>query len=117
MMLKTGRDNRSQLIAEMISNQLVEHQSQQGKQEMAGTITLVYDHHFPHLQHELTHIQHDFHKCILSTIHVHLDHNNCLEILILRGLARELHTISNKILACNGIKHGKLTMTATGKQW
>lgn len=114
MMLERGRKNRSQLISEMIRNQLVEHQSQQGEQEMAGTITIVYDHHFPHIQSQLTDIQHEHHHYILSTTHVHLDHNNCLEVLIVRGKANTIRKIAENILACKGIKHGKLTITATG---
>lgn len=111
MMLQKGRENRSQLISEMIRNQLVEHQSQQGIQEMAGTITLIYDHHTPHIQSELTEVQHDMHECILSTTHVHLDHDNCLEVLIVRGRADLIRSIAERILACKGIKHGKLTLT------
>ncbi|HQC43368.1 MAG TPA: nickel-responsive transcriptional regulator NikR [Verrucomicrobiota bacterium] len=111
MMLQKGRENRSQLISEMIRNQLIEHQSQQGQKEMAGTITLVYDHHTPHVQSELTRIQHDLHNCILSTTHVHLDHDNCLEVLIVRGKANLIRSISERIFSCKGIKHGKLTIT------
>jgi CopG family nickel-responsive transcriptional regulator len=112
MMVDKGRENRSQLISEMIRNQLVEHQSQKGDKEMAGTITIVYDHHTPHIQSQLTEIQHDLHECILSTTHVHLTHESCLEVLIVRGKANEIRSISDRIFACKGIKHGKLTITA-----
>jgi len=111
MMLQKGRANRSQLISEMITNQLIEHQSQQGQKEMAGTITLIYDHHAPNIQNELTQIQHDIHNCVLSTTHVHLDHDNCLEVLIVRGKANLIRSIAERILSCKGIKHGKLTIT------
>ena len=100
------------MISEMIRNQMVEHQSQKGDKEMAGTITIVYDHHTPHIQSQLTEIQHDLHECILSTTHVHLTHESCLEVLIVRGKANEIRSISDRIFACKGIKHGKLTITA-----
>ena len=83
-----GYDNRSLAIADMIRAQLVEHRQRNDAGEIAGTITLVYDHHKPHLQASLTDIQHDHHDAILSTVHVHLDHHNCLEVLIVRGQAR-----------------------------
>ena len=103
-----------QLDAMMVEKgrEMVEHQSQKGDKEMAGTITIVYDHHTPHIQSQLTEIQHDLHECILSTTHVHLTHESCLEVLIVRGKANEIRSISDRIFACKGIKHGKLTITA-----
>ena len=83
--------------------------------EIAGTITLVYDHHKPHLQASLTDIQHDHHDAILSTVHVHLDHHNCLEVLIVRGKASVIRKIADELIAAKGVKHGKLTVTTTGK--
>jgi CopG family nickel-responsive transcriptional regulator len=110
-----GYDNRSQAIADMIRAQLVEHQQRSDSGEMAGTITLVYDHHKPHLQAKLTDIQHDHHDSILSTVHVHLDHHNCLEVLIVRGKASVIRRIADELIAEKGVKHGKLTVTTTGK--
>ena len=108
-------DNRSQAIADMIRAQLVEHRQKFGKGDIAGTITLVYDHHKPHLQATLTDIQHDHHKVILSTVHVHLDHHNCLEVLLVRGKAAVIRKIADELMTAKGVKHGKLTVTTTGK--
>jgi CopG family nickel-responsive transcriptional regulator len=110
-----GYDNRSLAIADMIRSQLVEHRQKFGREEIAGTITLVYDHHKMHVQESLTDIQHDHHDVILSTVHVHLDHHNCLEVLIVRGQAATIRKIADQLTAAKGVKHGKLTVTTTGK--
>lgn len=114
MMREKGYDNRSLAIADMIRNELVEHRQHHGDQEIAGTITLVYDHHKRHLQSLLTDLQHDHTECIISTLHVHLDHDNCLEVLIVRGPASRIKTIADALIAAKGVKHGKLTITSTG---
>ena len=110
-----GYDNRSLAVADMIRNQLVEHRQKTGKEDIAGTITLVYDHHKPHLQGTLTDFQHDHHDVILSTVHVHLDHHNCLEVLLVRGKADIIRKIADALITAKGVKHGKLTVTTTGK--
>lgn len=108
-------DNRSLAIADMIRGHLVEHRQKFSNEEIAGTITLVYDHHKQHVQETLTDIQHDHHAVILSTVHVHLDHHNCLEVLILRGRAGVIRKIADQLIAAKGVKHGKLTVTTTGR--
>lgn len=110
-----GYHNRSQAIADMIRSHLVEHQQRFGNEDIAGTITLVYDHHKPHLQATLTDIQHEHHDVILSTVHVHLDHHNCLEVLLVRGKAELIRKIADELTSAKGVKHGKLTVTTTGK--
>lgn len=115
MTAEKGYDNRSQAIADMIRGQLIEHREKTGTGEIAGTITLVYDHHKPHLQASLTNIQHEHHDLILSTVHVHLDHHNCLEVLIVRGKAGAIRKMADELIAAKGVKHGKLTVTTTGK--
>jgi CopG family nickel-responsive transcriptional regulator len=110
-----GYDNRSLAIADMIRNQLVEHRQKFGTEDIAGTITLVYDHHKQHVQETLTDIQHDHHDVILSTVHVHLDHHNCLEVLLVRGKAALIRKIADALISAKGVKHGKLTVTTTGK--
>jgi CopG family nickel-responsive transcriptional regulator len=108
-------DNRSLAIADMIRAHLVEHRQKFGEDEIAGTITLVYDHHKMHVQETLTDIQHDHHDLIVSTLHVHLDHHNCLEVLVVRGKAALIKKIADELIAAKGVKHGKLTVTTTGK--
>ena len=109
-----GYDNRSLAIADMIRDKLVEHHQRLSDEEIAGTITLVYDHHKQNVQAKLTDIQHDHHEIIISTIHVHLDHHNCLEVLVVRGKAGVVKRIADELIAAKGVKHGKLTVTTTG---
>jgi CopG family transcriptional regulator, nickel-responsive regulator len=115
MTREKGYDNRSLAVADMIRAGLVEHRQNLGDQEIAGTITLVYDHHKQHVQATLTDIQHDHHDVIISTLHVHLDHHNCLEVLVVRGQAGRVKRIADELIAAKGVKHGKLTVTSTGK--
>jgi CopG family nickel-responsive transcriptional regulator len=115
MTREKGYDNRSLAIADMIRAHLVEHRQQKSDAVIAGSITLVYDHHQHHLQDLLTDLQHDHQKIIIATMHVHLDHDNCLEILAVKGDAREIKHLADEMIAARGVKHGKLTITSTGK--
>lgn len=115
MVREKGYGNRSLAIADMVRDRLVEHQQKSQNEEIAGTITLVYDHHKQHVQATLTDIQHDHHNAIISTVHVHLDHHNCLEVLVVRGKAGLIKKIADELIAAKGVKHGKLTVTTTGK--
>ncbi len=115
MTREKGYDNRSLAVADMIRGQLVEHRQNYGDRDIAGTITLVYDHHKQHVQAALTDIQHDHHDVIISTLHVHLDHDNCLEVLAVRGRAGTIKKIADELIAAKGVKHGKLTVTTSGK--
>ena len=115
MTAEKGYDNRSLAVADLIRAGLVEHRQNLGTEEIAGTITLVYDHHKLHVQATLTDIQHDHHDVIISTLHVHLDHHNCLEVLVVRGKAGTIKKIADELIAAKGVKHGKLTVTSSGK--
>jgi CopG family transcriptional regulator, nickel-responsive regulator len=115
MTRQKGYDNRSLAVADMIRDQLVEHRQNYGDRDIAGTITLVYDHHKQHVQAALTDIQHDHHDVIISSLHVHLDHDNCLEVLAVRGQAGTIKKIADELIAAKGVKHGKLTVTTSGK--
>ena len=110
-----GQANRSQAIAEMVRDRLVEHDAEKSTGQVVGTITLVYDHHHHHLQEALTHIQHDHCHEIISTLHVHMDHDNCLEVLVVRGRAGQLRHLADHLITTRGVKHGKLTVTTTGR--
>jgi len=110
-----GYDNRSLAVADMIRDHLVEHRAQGGRGEIAGTITLVYDHHTRHVQELLTSLQHDQPGLIVATLHVHLDHDNCLEVLIARGKALAVKRMADQLIAAKGVKHGRLSLTSTGK--
>jgi len=115
MTREKGYTNRSLAVADMVRAHLVEHRQNFGDQEIAGTITLVYDHHKQHVQATLTDIQHDHHDVIVSTLHVHLDHHNCLEVLVVRGKAGVIKRIADELIAAKGVKHGRLTVTSSGK--
>ncbi len=111
-----GYNNRSEAIRDLIRNQMVELEWEDENQEVAGTITLVYNHHTRGLSDLLTELQHSFHKLVLSTMHVHLDHHNCLEILVIKGKAREAKEVADRLLSVKGVLHGKLTVTSTAKK-
>ena len=111
MVRRKGHANRSQAIADMIRDRLIEYRQNLGDQEMVGTVTIVFDHHNPKIQAALTASQHDHHEAIVSSLHVHLDHDNCLEIIVVRGGASTIKTIADRLLTAKGVKHGKLVVT------
>ncbi len=115
LIVQKGYNNRSEAIRDLIRSQLVELEWADEDQEVAGTITLVYDHHVKGLSDLLTDLQHDFHDLILSTMHVHLDHFNCLEVLVIQGKAGDAKKVAEKLISIKGVKHGKLSITSTGK--
>lgn len=115
MAKEKGYTNRSLAIADMIRAQLVEHRQQMGNAEIAGTITLVYEHHRHHIKDMLTDMQHEHRSVIISSLHVHLDRDNCLEVLAVRGRAAQIKKLADELIAAKGVKHGKLTITTTGK--
>lgn len=110
-----GYANRSEALRDLIRGYLVKKEWVLGR-EVAGAITLVYDHHKRELLNSLVDIQHHYHGLIISTQHIHLDHDNCLEIIAVRGSPREIEKLSRKLKAAKGVKHGDLTMTTTGKE-
>lgn len=105
---------RSEAIRDLIRDNLVRLEWDENK-ETVGTITFVYDHHVPNLTRKLTHIQHDFQGHILTGMHVHLDHDHCLEVLVVKGKGAAIRKVADALVSVKGVKHGKLTMTTTGK--
>ena len=106
--------NRSEAFRDLIRDELVEKAWQSPDSQVVGTVTLVYDHHVRMLGEKLTDIQHDHHRLILSTMHVHLDHDNCLEVLVVRGRSSEVRKVADSLISAKGVKHGRLTITTTG---
>ncbi|MDD2752475.1 MAG: nickel-responsive transcriptional regulator NikR [Candidatus Omnitrophica bacterium] len=106
--------NRSEAIRDLIREDLVKKQWQQGE-EIAGTITMIYDHHKREVINKLTDIQHGFGEIIISTQHIHLDHHNCLEIIAVRGRPRKAQELADTLKAVKGVKHTTLSMSSTGK--
>lgn len=116
LVAEKGVASRSALVADLVRAEVVEHRSRRGKQEIAGAITLVYDHHARNLQAKLTDLQHDSEKLIVSVMHVHLGHHDCLEVLVVRGSAGKVRELAARLAAVRGVKHGQLTITTTGHE-
>ncbi|MGE5552568.1 MAG: nickel-responsive transcriptional regulator NikR [Betaproteobacteria bacterium] len=112
---RKGYTNRSEAIRDLVRDSLVEEESHEDQAEVAGTVTLIYDHHVAGLSDLLNDLQHDSHETIVSTLHVHLDVHHCLEVLVLHGTAGEVKRIADRLISVKGVKHGKLTITSTGK--
>lgn len=105
--------NRSQAIRQLISKNIVEKKWLCNNM-VAGSITLVYNHQKRDLLKKLTQIQHEYFNEIMTSIHFHLDHDNCMEIIAVKGKAAILTELSDKLIAIKGIQHGKLTMSRAG---
>lgn len=111
-----GWQNRSEAIRDLIRDRLVSEQWEAGTEETAGTITLVYSHDTGELTETLTELQHDHFAAIVSTMHIHLDGHNCLEVLVVRGQAGEIRRIADRLSGTKGVKLGKLTLATTGRE-
>jgi len=107
--------NRSEAIRDLIRNSLVEDEWKKGK-DVAGAISLVYDHHKRELMNVIVEIQHDYQDTIVASQHVHLDHHNCLEVIIVKGKSDHIKKLSDRLRAVRGVKHGSLTLTTLGKE-
>lgn len=106
--------SRSEAIRDLIRDNLV-GEEWDGNKDTVGTITIVYDHHVRALTDKLTDLQHDHHRLILSVMHVHLDQHHCVEVLAVRGKSTDVRAVADRLIGTKGVKHGKLTMTTTGK--
>jgi len=108
--------NRSEAIRDLIRDELVKDEWSKQKGEVSGVITLVYDHHKRELVDHLISVQHDHQSTIIASQHVHLDHDNCLEVIILKGNAKDVSDLAARLRSTKGVKHGELVMTTTGKE-
>ncbi len=108
--------NRSEAIRDLMRESLIKREWQAKSQDVAGAITLVYDHHQRELVKRLTDLQHDFHSLIISSQHIHLDHDNCLEVIVVKGTTKEVLNLSRVLRATKGVKFGELTMASTGRR-
>jgi CopG family nickel-responsive transcriptional regulator len=109
-----GYTNRSEAFRDLIRDELVEKAWEKPDSLVVGTVTLVYDHHVRMLSDKLTDLQHDHFHHVLSTLHVHLDHDNCLEVLVLKGKASAVRKLADALISTKGVKHGRLTITTSG---
>lgn len=110
-----GYPTRSKAVADLMRDSLVRREWEGGC-EVAAAIVLVYDHHTSDLSGRLTRLQHDYWQIIVSTQHIHLDHDNCLEIVVVRGMPKRVQELANKLKAVKGVKFSSLAAASTGKE-
>jgi len=111
-----GYSNRSEAVRDLIREKLIEREWTAPEKETVAALFLVYEHHAMNLTERLTQAEHDAYHRIVSTMHVHMDHDNCLEIIILRGPGREIKKLADRIISLRGVKHGRFIPGTTGKQ-
>jgi CopG family nickel-responsive transcriptional regulator len=109
-----GYPTRSKAVADLMRDSLVVEEWRTGG-EVAAAIIMVYDHHKRDLSNRLTRIQHDYHDLIISSQHVHLDHDNCFEIVVVRGLPEKIMALTRKLKATKGVKYTSVATASTGK--
>jgi CopG family nickel-responsive transcriptional regulator len=110
---KRGYTNRSEAFRDLIRDELIQKDWELPDSQVVGTVTLVYDHHVRLLNEKLTDLQHASFHNVLSTLHVHLDHDNCLEVLVVKGKASAVKKIADALISTKGVKHGRLTITSS----
>ncbi|MFH1313683.1 MAG: nickel-responsive transcriptional regulator NikR [Candidatus Eisenbacteria bacterium] len=110
-----GYPTRSKAVADLMRDSLVEEEWKAGK-DVAAAIILVYDHHRRDLSRRLTHIQHDYHDLIISSQHVHLDHDNCFETVVVRGAAKKIRALTGALKAAKGVKYTSVATATTGRE-
>ena len=107
--------NRSEVVRDLVREALIAEEAELPGTEVMGTLTIVFNHHSHDVQEKLHHIQHAHYTEVVSTTHVHLDEDNCLEVIILRGETTDVRDISDQILGTKGVRNGGLVITTTGK--
>jgi CopG family nickel-responsive transcriptional regulator len=109
---RRGYANRSEAIRDLVRAEQVRESWENEKGLVVGTLTLVYDHHVRELSERLVTLQHDHEEMVHSTMHVHLSHRMCLEVIVLRGKARDVQQLADRLIAARGVRHGRLVATA-----
>jgi CopG family nickel-responsive transcriptional regulator len=112
-----GYVNRSEAIRDLIRDTLVQREWSEstGREEKVAVVTLVYGHDLSSLAQKLAHIQHENHRAVVSALHVHLDAHNCLEVLVLRGRAKDIIAMGDSLVSTKGVKYGKVVPATTGE--
>jgi CopG family transcriptional regulator, nickel-responsive regulator len=108
-----GYNNRSEAVRDIVREKLVEESIQVPNGFVYGALVFMYDHHKRELEKSLSNLQHEYFENIISTSHVHVDHDHCMEVVLLKGKANVLKAVAEKLLSFKGVKHGKLTLTAS----
>ena len=106
---------RSEAVRDLVRKELVDEIAASPTAEVYGTVTLIYDHHARLLLDKLTDIQHEYHEAIMSSVHVHLDHDNCLEVILVRRKSILVQKLANSLIATKGVKHGRFRATTSGR--
>jgi len=109
---RRGYPTRSEAIRDLVRTEQVREAWQKGKEAVVGTLTLIYDHHVRELNEHLVNLQHEHQKIVHSTMHVHLSHRMCLEVIVLRGRPRQIQRLADRLIAARGVKHGRLVATS-----
>ena len=112
MIKKKGYTNRSEAIRDLIRVNIAQEKNANPEQKGMGTLTILYNHNSGPLTERLLELQHDNYTRILTATHIHVDHDNCLEVLIIQGKMGDIQTLEDKIIALKGIKHGELVLTS-----
>ena len=117
LIAEKGYENRSEAIRDLIRDALVQRSwsESDGREERVAVVTLVYDHDSSSLAQKLAHIQHENHKAVVSALHVHMDAHNCLEVLVLRGRAKDIVSMGESLVSTRGVKYGKVIPATTGQ--
>lgn len=108
---KQGYGNRSEAIRDLVRRAILESDHDMPNQTAAGTIVMVYDHHVNDLSLNLTQLQHHYHHDIISTMHIHLNHEQCLEVIVVRGNVSRLRELTNRIQVLKGVSYAELSVT------
>ena len=111
---RQGCPSRSEALRDIIRDTLVQDSLRSDTADAAGVLTLVYDHHVRDLSRKLNERQHDDYNVVVASLHVHLDHHHCLEILVLKGQAGQLRSLADQLRSIRGVKHGTFSITAIG---
>jgi CopG family nickel-responsive transcriptional regulator len=110
LLAKRGYTNRSEAFRDLVRAELTAESSEAPNARVVGSVTLVYNHHVRLLSEKLTELQHRHQANVVSTLHVHLDHDQCLEVIVLRGKAREVRQLADALISTKGVKNGRLTI-------
>jgi CopG family transcriptional regulator, nickel-responsive regulator len=113
---KSGYTNRSEAFRDLIRDRLVREQTAAPNATVVGTVTLIYDHHAHGVTEKLTEVQHEHHDLVVSTSHAHLDHDSCLEVLIVHGKAARVEHFADLLIGLKGVQHGRLVMTMPSRE-
>lgn len=105
-----GYENRSEAVRDLVREALIQQTWEDGEQIIAGSILLFYDHHQRNLLEEMTSLQHSVHDVILATTHFHLTHDSCLELIVVKGKAKDIRELSNKLTSLKGVSYGNFTI-------